>query len=183
MATHGSGNPIRSVRREYLKNVFESTRKVVALSALLLKSHDAPKDWLARGMETVLGGFFGLFNRVFRRGAEGYGAGVGGILGRKSGALLVYGALLLATVGLFRLVPPGFVPIQDKQYLVSFAQLPQGATLDRTEKVIRQMSEIALKDPAVEGAVAFPGLSINGFINSPSAGIVFETLKPFDQRG
>jgi len=138
---------------------------------------------LARGMEKVFGGFFGLFNRVFQRGAEGYGKGVGSILTRKSGALLIYGALLLATVGLFRLVPPGFVPIQDKQYLVSFAQLPQGATLDRTDDVIRKMSEIALKDPAVEGAVAFPGLSINGFINSPSAGIVFETLKPFDQRG
>ena len=154
-----------------------------ALSALLLKSHDAPKDWLARAMEKTLGRFFGAFNRLFRRGSEGYGKGVGTILTRKSGALLVYAGLLAATVLLFRVVPPGFVPIQDKQYLVSFAQLPQGATLDRTEKVIRQMSEIALKDPAVEGAVAFPGLSINGFINSPSAGIVFETLKPFDQRG
>jgi multidrug efflux pump len=95
---------------------------------------------------------------------------------------MVYGLLLVATVVGFQHVPPGFVPIQDKMYLVSFAQLPQGATLDRTEKVIRQMSDIALKDPAVAGAVAFPGLSINGFINSPSAGIVFETLKPFDQR-
>ncbi|HWY65802.1 MAG TPA: multidrug efflux RND transporter permease subunit [Rhizomicrobium sp.] len=164
-------------------SAFNSLTLSPALSALLLKSHHAPKDWLARAMDKVLGGFFGLFNRVFIRGAEGYGKGVGGILSRKSGALLVYGALLLATVALFRLVPPGFVPIQDKQYLVSFAQLPQGATLDRTEEVIRKMSDIALKDPAVEGAVAFPGLSINGFINSPSAGIVFETLKPFDQRG
>src|ERR1700689_4858154 len=81
-----------------------------------------------------------------------------------------------------RMVPPGFVPLQDKQYLVSFAQLPEGATLDRTENVIREMSDIALKEPGVESAVAFPGLSINGFINSPSAGIVFETLKPFEQR-
>jgi multidrug efflux pump len=65
---------------------------------------------------------------------------------------------------------------------VSFAQLPDGATLDRTEKVIREMSEIALKEPGVESAVAFPGLSINGFINSSSAGIVFVTLKPFEER-
>ena len=63
-------------------------------------------------------------------------------------------------------MPPGFVPVQDKQYLVSFAQLPYGATLDRTETVIRQMSDIALKEPGVQSAVAFPGLSINGFINS-----------------
>jgi multidrug efflux pump len=163
-------------------SAFNSLTLSPALSALLLKGHEAPKDFLARGMERVLGGFFGVFNRVFHRGAEGYGKGVGGILTRKSGAILVYGALLLATVGLFRLVPPGFVPIQDKQYLVSFAQLPQGATLDRTEKVIREMSEVALKEPGVENAISFPGLSINGFINSPSAGIVFVGLKPFDQR-
>jgi len=164
-------------------SAFNSLTLSPALSALLLKGHGAPKDVLARGMEKVLGGFFRAFNRLFHRGSEGYGKGVGGVLSRRALALLVYGGLLAGTVFLFRLVPPGFVPLQDKQYLVSFAQLPQGATLDRTEKVIRQMSDIALKDPAVEGAVAFPGLSINGFINSPSAGIVFETLKPFDQRG
>ncbi|HEX4271890.1 MAG TPA: efflux RND transporter permease subunit, partial [Rhizomicrobium sp.] len=164
-------------------SAFNSLTLSPALSALLLKGHDAPKDGLARIMDKLLGGFFGAFNRLFHRGSEGYGKGVGAVLSRRAGALLVYAGLLAATVFLFRLVPPGFVPLQDKQYLVSFAQLPQGATLDRTEKVIRQMSEIALKDPAVDGAVAFPGLSINGFINSPSAGIVFETLKPFDQRG
>ena len=71
---------------------------------------------------------------------------------------------------------------QDKQYLVGFAQLPDGATLDRTEDVIRRMSDIALKQPGVESAVAFPGLSINGFTNSSNAGIVFVTLKPFDER-
>ena len=88
---------------------------------------------------------------MFRRGSEGYGKGVGGNPDAASPrAVLVYArsAGRHRAVG-FRMVPPGFVPIQDKQYLVSFAQLPQGATLDRTEKVIRQMSEIALKDPAV----------------------------------
>jgi multidrug efflux pump len=65
---------------------------------------------------------------------------------------------------------------------VSFAQLPDAATLDRTEAVIRRMDEIALKQPGVDHAVAFPGLSINGFTNSPNSGIVFVTLKPFDER-
>jgi multidrug efflux pump len=74
------------------------------------------------------------------------------------------------------------VPAQDKEYLVSFAQLPNGASLDRTEQVIRDMSAIALKQPGVESAVDFPGLSVNGFTNSSSAGIVFVTLKPFDER-
>ena len=163
-------------------SAFNSLTLSPALAALLLKGHDAPKDALARAMETVLGPFFAGFNRLFRAGSVKYGAGVSGVLVRKSSAVLVYGLLLAATVVGFRAVPPGFVPLQDKQYLVSFAQLPEGATLDRTEAVIRKMSEIASKEPGVDHAVAFPGLSINGFINSPSAGIVFVTLKPFDQR-
>ncbi len=163
-------------------SAFNSLTLSPALAALLLKGHGAPKDALARGMERVLGPFFTRFNRFFHAGSGQYGRGVSGILTRKSRAVMVYGLLLAATVVGFRAVPPGFVPIQDKMYLVSFAQLPEGATLDRTESVIRKMSDIAAKEPGVDHAVAFPGLSINGFINSPSAGIVFVTLKPFDQR-
>ena len=107
---------------------------------------------------------------------------MGGIVRFKAVAFVFYLLLLASTYFVFKAVPPGFVPVQDKQYLVSFAQLPYGATLDRTEAVIRQMSDIALKEPGVQSAVAFPGLSINGFINSASAGIVFVTLKPFDER-
>jgi multidrug efflux pump len=81
-----------------------------------------------------------------------------------------------------RAVPGGFVPAQDKEYLIAFAQLPNGASLDRTENVIREMSDIVLKEPGVESAVAFPGLSVNGFTNSASAGIIFVTLKPFEER-
>ena len=163
-------------------SAFNSLTLSPALAALLLRGHNAPKDALARGMEKVLGPFFSRFNRLFHSGSQKYGKGVGGILVRKSRAMLVYGVLLAATVVGFGAVPPGFVPLQDKMYLVSFAQLPQGATLDRTEAVIRKMTDIASKEPGVDHAVAFPGLSINGFINSPSAGIVFVTLKPFDQR-
>ena len=163
-------------------SAFNSVTLSPALSALLLKGHGAQKDLLARGMEKVLGPFFNRFNRAFRAGSLGYSRGVGNVLSHKAGAVAVYAILLAATVFVFRTVPPGFVPLQDKQYLVSFAQLPQGATLDRTEKVIREMSDIALREPGVESAVAFPGLSINGFINSPSAGIVFVTLKPFEER-
>jgi len=163
-------------------SAFNSLTLSPALSAILLRGHDQPKDWLTRGMERVLGRFFKGFNRAFHSSSQGYGRGVTGILGRKSLALVVYALLLGATYVGFQQVPPGFVPTQDKQYLVSFAQLPDGATLDRTEAVIRAMSDIALKEPGVESAVAFPGLSINGFINSPSAGIVFVTLKPFEER-
>ncbi|HEX3484222.1 MAG TPA: multidrug efflux RND transporter permease subunit [Micropepsaceae bacterium] len=163
-------------------SAFNSLTLSPALSATLLKAHGAPKDWLTRGIDAVFGRFFRGFNRVFHASSEQYSRGVSGILGRKSLAVLVYVLLLGGTYFAFNQVPPGFVPTQDKQYLVSFAQLPDGATLDRTEHVIREMSAIALKEPGVEGAVAFPGLSINGFINSSSAGIVFVTLKPFSER-
>jgi multidrug efflux pump len=153
-----------------------------ALAALLLKSHDAPKDALTRAMDRALGWLFRGFNRGFRRGVRAYGGGVKQVISRKALMMGVYLALVAVAFGLFKAVPGGFVPGQDKQYLVGFAQLPDGATLDRTEEVIRRMSEIALKQPGVESAVAFPGLSISGFTNSSNAGIVFVTLKPFAER-
>lgn len=87
-----------------------------------------------------------------------------------------------ATYFSFRLVPPGFVPAQDKQYLISFAVLPPGATLERTEGVLKKMGEIAMAEDGVANAVQFPGLSINGFVNSSSAGIVFVPLEDFEKR-
>ena len=153
-----------------------------ALAATLLKPHDAPKDWLARGMDQVLGGFFRRFNTVFERGSHKYEGTVNGVLKRKSATMVVYAILIVAAFFVFRSVPSGFVPGQDKQYLVGFAQLPDAASLDRTEDVIRRMSDIGLKTEGVESSVAFPGLSINGFVNAPNAGIVFFTLKDFDQR-
>jgi multidrug efflux pump len=153
-----------------------------ALAALLLRSHDAPRDALTRFMDRWFGWLFRGFNRLFGRGAQAYGGGVKAVLGRKAVMLGLYAVLAVATVGLFKAVPGGFVPAQDKQYLIGFAQLPDGATLDRTEAVIRKMGEIAQQNPNVEGTLAFPGLSINGFTNSANSGIVFAMLKPFEQR-
>jgi len=163
-------------------SAFNSLTLSPALSALLLRGHDAKPDWLTRQMNRYLGGFFAAFNRFFHRSAERYGTGVSGVIARKASSMGVYAVLLGLTLGVSYLVPGGFVPAQDKQYLISFTQLPNGASLDRTEAVIRRMGDIALKQPGVESAVAFPGLSINGFTNSSSAGIVFVTLKPFDER-
>jgi multidrug efflux pump len=163
-------------------SAFNSLTLSPALAALLLKGHDEPKDWLTRGMDRVFGGFFRVFNKVFHRGSENYGKGVTRVINRKALMMGVYALLLGGAFLMSRVVPGGFVPAQDKEYLVSFAQLPNGASLDRTEDVIREMSAIALKQPGVESAVEFPGLSVNGFTNSSSAGIVFVTLKPFDER-
>ena len=163
-------------------SAFNSLTLSPALSRLLLKPEGEGRDWLTRAIEFLFGWFFRWFNRFFKRRSDGYAGSIGGLLKRRGLGMAVYLALLAATYGMFQTVPSGFVPSQDKQYLVSFAQLPDGSTLDRTESVIREMSRIALDTPGVEGAVAFPGLSINGFTNSSSAGIVFVVLDDFAAR-
>src|SRR5260221_13770978 len=163
-------------------SAFNSLTLSPALCAVLLKDHRAPKDWFARGMERTLGWFFGPFNRIFGWVGHKYSAGVAAVLRKSAAALVVYGALVLLTGWSFKKVPTGFVPTQDKQYLVAFAQLPDGASLDRTEAVIRRMTDIGLKQRGVQSAVAFPGLSISGFSVAPNAGIVFFCLDPFEER-
>jgi multidrug efflux pump len=163
-------------------SAFNSLTLSPALAALLLKPPGAKKDRLTRAIDFVLGWFFKLFNRFFGRASGGYGKLVTHTLRSSAIAVVVYVGLVGLTILGFSRVPTGFVPTQDKGYLVSFAQLPNGATLDRTEDVIRRMSDIALKHPGVQNAVAFPGLSINGFTNSPNSGIVFATLKPSEER-
>jgi multidrug efflux pump len=163
-------------------SAFNSLTLSPALCAVLLKDHKAPKDWLSRAMEKGFGWFFIPFNRVFAWAGEKYSTGVARVLRKSAIALVVYGGLVFLTGWSFDKIPTGFVPTQDKQYLVAFAQLPDGSSLDRTEAVIRRMSDIGLKQPGVEAAVAFPGLSISGFSVAPNQGIVFFTLKPFEER-
>ena len=163
-------------------SAFNSLTLSPALAALLLRGHDAPKDRLTRIMDFLFGWLFRGFNAVFTRGSQAYSSGVKGVISRKTLMMGVYLLLVGATVFFFKAVPGGFVPPQDKQYLVGFTQLPDGASLDRTEEVIRRISDISLKVPGVESAIAFPGLSINGFTNSSNAGIVFLSLKPFEER-
>lgn len=154
-----------------------------ALSALLLKGHDAPKDFLTRGMDRLLGGWlFTPFNRLFNRASNGYGWMVRKVI--RFGGII--GVIYLGLVGLtgyqFTQTPTGYVPGQDKQYLVAFAQLPDASSLERSDAVIREMSDIALAHPGVLHSVAFPGLSINGFTNSTNSGVLFVSLDEFENR-
>jgi multidrug efflux pump len=153
-----------------------------ALAAVLLRAHDAPKDLPSRFMDRTLSWLFKPFNRFFEATSRGYVGVVRRILKRSRVALVVYAGLLALTYFGFAKVPAGFVPTQDKQYLVAFAQLPDAASLDRSDDVIRRMSKAALETEGVEHAIAFPGLSIAGLTNSPNAGIVFVGLKPFEER-
>ena len=163
-------------------SAFNSLTLSPALASILLRGAEEPKDWLTRAMQFVLGGFFRRFNAGFKRASNGYGRGVTSILSHKAAALGVYAVLIGLTLVLFWRVPPGFVPQQDKQYLIGIAQLPDGASLDRTTEVIRKLSDAALQVPGVRDSVAFPGLSIDGFTNRTNAGIVFFGLTDFDKR-
>lgn len=154
-----------------------------ALSALLLKGHDAPKDRLTRIIDTLFGRWlFAPFNRFFSKLSSGYGFVVKKII--RGGALVV--TLYIVLVGLtglqFHTTPSGYIPAQDKQYLIAFAQLPNAASLDRSARVIEEMTSIALAHPGVEAALGFPGLSVNGFTNATNSGIVFVMLSDFDER-
>ncbi len=164
-------------------STFNSLTLSPALARTLLRRRDAEPDALQRGLNWLFGRWlFRPFNRAFDRTNRVYGSGVRGVIRKGLVAGAVYAALVGFAVVEFKQVPEGFVPGQDKQYLVAFAQLPDAASIERTEDVIRRMGEIGLNQPGVENAVAFPGLSINGFTNAPNAGIVFFPLKPFDER-
>jgi gold/copper resistance efflux pump len=155
-----------------------------ALAAILLKPHHeaARSDALTRVMDRLLGGFFRRFNRFFDRASNGYVGAVRRAVRGSAIVLMLYGGFVGLTWLGFHQVPNGFVPAQDKYFLVGIAQLPSGASLDRTEAVVRQMSEIALAEPGVESVVAFPGLSVNGPVNVPNSALMFAMLKPFDER-
>jgi gold/copper resistance efflux pump len=155
-----------------------------ALAAILLKPHhDAAKaDWLTRIMGRALGGFFRRFNVFFDSASNAYVGTVRRAVRGSAIVLLLYAGFVGLTWLGFHQVPNGFVPAQDKYFLVGIAQLPSGASLDRTEAAVKQMSEIALAEPGVESVVAFPGLSVNGPVNVPNSALMFAMLKPFDER-
>ncbi|MEN5199022.1 efflux RND transporter permease subunit [Pseudomonas wadenswilerensis] len=163
-------------------SAFNSLTLSPALAAMLLKGHEAPKDGFQRVFDRLFGGFFVRFNRLFGRASDHYGTGVSRILKRKSAALLVYALLAVAAVLIFNRVPTGFVPPQDKQYLVGFVQLPDAASLDRTESVLREMTTMALDQPGVDAVTGYAGWSINGFVSSPNSGVAFFVLKDFAER-
>ncbi|EGQ8101315.1 TPA: efflux RND transporter permease subunit, partial [Vibrio parahaemolyticus] len=165
-------------------SAFNSLTLSPALSALLLKGHHDKPDVINRGMNKVFGRWlFNPFNRVFDSGAKKYENGVRRLIRFGLIVGVVYVGLLLATAKLFDSVPGGFIPMQDKQYLIAVAQLPDASSLSRTEEVVSEMEQIALATPGVSQTMSFPGRSVNGFTNSTNAGIVFVMLDDFEQRG
>ncbi|MDN5400931.1 MAG: efflux RND transporter permease subunit [Pseudomonas sp.] len=153
-----------------------------ALAGLLLRPRHAALVHDPRSLRGRATRLLEVLGRPFQRAPQAYGNTVRKVVGRRGVALLAYGGLLALTWFGFNAVPAGFVPMQDKYYLVGIAQLPNAASLERTDAVVRQMSKIALDEPGVESVVAFPGLSVNGFVNVPNAAVMFVMLDPFKER-
>jgi hydrophobe/amphiphile efflux-1 (HAE1) family protein len=156
---------------------FNSLTLSPALAALLLQPHGAKKDAVGRWIERVFGRPFGAFNRLFKRSGDRYSTGIGGVIGRAPRLLAIYAVLIVVTILAFRGVQGGYIPNQDKQYLFAIVQLPEAATIDRTDAVMRRMGEIALDVPGVANVVQFPGLNAVHFVATPNAGVMFVGLE------
>ena len=163
-------------------SAFNSLTLSPALAALLLKPRGAKKDLLTRGIDFLLGWFFRLFNRGFDATNRGYTWIVQRLVRFAAVALLVYAGLLVLTGLGFKTIPTGFIPAQDQGYLIAIAQLPDGASLQRTEEVRAKLSEAARKIPGVAYTVEISGLSALDNTNRSNTLTMFLTLKSFEER-
>ena len=154
-----------------------------ALGAILLRPSAAPPDrldrWLARLAAPVFRGFNAGFDAVRR----GYGRSVRSVVAHPRMALGVFAALLLATAGLFRIAPTGFIPTQDQGYLIAIVELPKGAALARTRDVVQRATKMVLASPGIAHTVAFAGFSVATGANQTQSGTLFIGLKPYAERG
>ena len=165
-----------------LISAFNSLTLSPAMAALLLRGRGAGKDPFARVLDLVLGWFFRGFNRAFSATTAGYSWIVNRLLRLAGVVLVVYLGLLFLTGLGFKTVPGGFIPTQDQGYLIILAQLPDGASLQRTQVVLEKLSSIVGKIPGVAHTVEIGGYS--GLDGAPrsNAGTVFATLQPFPDR-
>ncbi len=138
--------------------------------------------FVAPAVNAVLNRFLAGFNWVFDRLSGGYGFLVRGMLRVSLILLLVYGGLLAMTGLGFKVVPKGFIPDQDKGYLVVNVQLPDGASLERTDRLVTQLGKIALETEGVAHVIAVPGYSTLLSTNISNVGGMFVILGPFEER-
>ncbi len=165
-----------------LISAFNSLTLSPALAALLIKPKDAKKDLLTRLIDGLMGWFFKLFNRTFDFSISKYGSIVHRLLRFSGVVVAVYLGLLIATGAMFKVVPSGFIPEMDQGYLIVFAQLPDGASLQRTDDIRRRVGELGKKMPGVAITFAIEGLSILDSTTKSNALTVFFPLKPFSER-
>jgi multidrug efflux pump len=127
-------------------------------------------------------GVFGLFNRGFGKLTNGYAAGVRGTLRFGVVSVAVFGVLVLATMHLFRTIPTSFIPNEDQGYFMTVVKLPDGASAERTDKVLKKLEEYLVAQPGVSTTVALGGFNPLVQANSPDAAVVFVPLKNWEDR-
>jgi hydrophobe/amphiphile efflux-1 (HAE1) family protein len=146
-----------------------------ALCALLLREHDARSA--GRGLVgRLVSGAFGLFNRGFETLSDSYGQLTRRLVRSLAVVVTVYVGLIAAAGFEFARVPTGFIPEQDQGYLITVLQLPPGASLSRTEDVVKRAIDIILKTPGVEHVAPFAGLDATTFTVASNAGTIFSGL-------
>ena len=137
---------------------------------------------LIRPVNRVLGKFFHGFNWFFERATHVYGNGVGWCLRLSAIVLLIYVGLIGLTGFGFSRIPTGFIPMQDKGYLVTNIQLPDSSSLERTLAATDKVEKIALETPGVAHTLSLPGMSYVLNANSSSYSNVFIIFEPFHDR-
>ena len=165
-----------------LISAFNSLTLSPALAALLLQPHHAPKDWLGRVMHYSVDWVFRIFNRVFDGGRANYVRLLTRVLRQCGISLVLYVGLLGLTWFGFHKVPAGFIPSQDKGNMFCYLQLPDGASLQRTESVSRRVFEIVHQEPGIAAVSEFAGLSLVSLGNSANTSSMFVRLSPFEER-
>jgi multidrug efflux pump len=165
-----------------LISAFNSLTLSPALCALLLQPHHAPKDIIGRVMHYSVDWLFRGFNRVFESGRASYVRMLGGVLRRCGVMLVLYAGLLALTWFGFHKVPTGFIPSQDKGSIFCYLQLPDGASLQRTEAVSQRVVQLVTNTPGVAAVSEFAGLSLVALGNSANASSMFIRLRPFEER-
>jgi len=154
-----------------------------ALAALLLKPHShGERRGAMAALARPFDAFFGAFNRGFARLSAGYGGLTRRVIRVSALMLVVYAGLIATTIFQFGRTPTGFIPQLDRGYFIVAITLPPGASLDRTDRVIRKATEILSKRPGVANLVTFAGFDGATFTNAPNTGVIFTSLKPFADR-
>jgi hydrophobe/amphiphile efflux-1 (HAE1) family protein/NodT family efflux transporter outer membrane factor (OMF) lipoprotein len=165
-----------------LISAFNSLTLSPALAAILLRPHHESKDFIGRFIHYTVGWIFAGFNKVFEGSRNGYVAALSRVVRHGGVGLVVYGGLLALTWFGFHKVPTGFVPPQDKGYLIGILQLPDGASLERTTEVAKRISKMLSETEGVANVVEIRGLSLMSLGSQANAASFFTPLKPFHER-
>ncbi len=165
-----------------LISAFNSLTLSPALCAILLQPHGARRDLFSRIMDRTVGFFFKGFNTVFGAATNTYSRAVRGLVRVSAVVVIVYLGLIALTWLGFKKVPTGFIPPQDKGYLVVAVQLPDSASLERTDAIVDRLSKIVSDTPGVKASIDLAGLSPISLSASPNSGTVFVILDDYQKR-